>query len=91
MNNPNALTVVLPGFVLNALERYVRACEAFQQTPNNVSQDEFQAALRAYKDAGAYVADMLEAVLADQAVPGTLGEALTEATRNRKAREAAAE
>ncbi|MCK2122053.1 hypothetical protein [Pseudomonas sp. PNPG3] len=91
MNNPATLTVELTGDVLDALEQYVRTCEAFQRTPDDVAGAEFQAALLACKGAGERVANWLEIVLSRQAVPGTLGEALAEAERNREARTLARE
>lgn len=91
MNNPDTLTVELPGYLLDLLERYVRAGEAYQQTPTDAPGGEFQAALRASKAAAESVAVALEAVLACQAVPGTLGQALAEAARSREAGEPDAE
>lgn len=86
MENLNPIKAELPPMLLDAMETYVRAYETYQQQPNDVPSDEHQAAVEKCRKSAESVANWLKVVLADAEVPGTLGEALAEAKRNREAR-----
>lgn len=89
MNNPTPVRLELPPYLLDELEFFVRAYEAYQAQPDGTPDQAAQAAYEDYRNKAVNVVSILMVELRDLPL-GTLGGVLKVAAQNREARVAAA-